>query len=204
MSFIRSGKNAALAIFMVALATACGPMPEETTGQELQAATATSPLVRSEPSPSGSAFDMALRVNSKEQSAHFEVSPDAMRALGALHRMSAGGQTSAREVPVKSIVQERIQRAINEGKLPLPEGAAPSITVKAQAEIVPAPEGVSTLDVCVVPAIISLWYTYVYSYPSCTYYQVVDHYDGFYNQCDGSYYLVTYLGSEVYGPYSCG
>jgi hypothetical protein len=198
MSFIRGFRNVALSIFMVSLAqAACGPMPEESTSGESQTATNSSQQIRSEPSHAASTFDLALSVNNKKQSAHTEVSPEALRALGMLHRTSAG------EAPIKSIVQERIQRAINEGTLQLPEGAEPRINVKAQLELAPAFEGVSSADPCFVPALINLWYTYVYQYPTCTYYYLVDHYDGFYNQCDGSYVLTTYLGSDVFGPYSC-
>jgi hypothetical protein len=190
---------------MVALVqAACGPLPEQTPGAELQAAQASSPLIGSEPRGSDATFDVSLLVGDKEQSAHIEVSPDALRALEAVQRLNANGRTSDGDVQLKSIVQERIQRAINEGKLQPSEGGESRIVVGARFEVTPTPEGAASVDVCVVPATITLWYQY-YSYnPTCTYFLVADDYDGFYNQCDGSYYLVTYLGSQVYGPYSCG
>lgn len=188
MGFIRGCRNLVLAVFMVSLAQACGPMPEETAVDASRSAT----------------FELALSVNDKVQTANIEVSPEARRALGALHQMKAGDQKSAGAAPIQGLVQERIQRELNAGKLPAAEGAKPQISVKAQFEAAPERAGTLSADPCLVPGTIGLWYTYVYTSPTCTYYDVVDYYDGFYNQCDGSYILMTYLGSAIYGPYSCG
>lgn len=190
MRFIQSFRNVALAIFMLSMAqTAYGSTPEGTSGAGLRT--------------EGSTFDLSLSVGNAEQRAQVDVSPEALRVLEALHRgASVPGQKN--DVSLQSILQERLQRALNEGKLPAPEGAAPRISVKAKAELEPAREGTSSLDPCFVPGILGLWYTVVYEYPTCTYYELVDYYDALYNQCDGSYVLLRYLGSNAFGPYSCG
>ncbi|KFE72181.1 hypothetical protein [Hyalangium minutum] len=197
---------AALAIFMVALVqSACGPMPEETSGAHSQTAAASSSLARSLPSGSSSTFDVALSVNNKPQTGRVEISSDALQALGTL-RQSNAGEKSTGDARAQSIVQDRIQRMINEGKLPAAEGAAPQISVKLHTQLEMAPSRPEGVEPCLVPATFYTEYYYIYNLgtPSCYYYIARDYYDGFYNQCDGSAYLTAYLYSTFEGAYSCG
>jgi len=206
MKLIGSGKMAALAIFMVALVqSACGPLPEETSGANSQTATASSSLARSLPSDSSSTFDVSLSVDNKPQTGHVEISSDALNALGTL-RQSNAGEKSTGEARARSIVHDRIQRMIDEGKLPAVEGAEPHISVKLHAELGTASKMAEGVEPCLVPATFYAEYSYIYNLgtPSCYFYVGRDYYAGYYNQCDGSAYLTSYLYSTFEGPYACG
>ncbi len=185
MSFIRGGRSAALAFFMAVLAhVAFVPKAEAAS--------------RDEHGRSDSVFDVALTVNNQSQSAHIEVSPEAQDVLGRAHG------ASARDVQLQSIVQERLQRLISEGKVQIPEGAKPYVIVKAQrgAEVTPTNDP-SLQDTCFLPATYSVTYYIYFNSPSCNYYVATDYYNALYDQCTNTVYVMDYIGSTVVGPYAC-
>ncbi|HVG64177.1 MAG TPA: hypothetical protein VNA24_36775 [Hyalangium sp.] len=194
MRFIRGGKIAALAVFMISLAqAACGPMPEEAMGNEVQAQASSAQLVLSEPSQAGSKFDVALTANNKQLTAHVEASPEALKALGA-----------ADDAQLTRFFQERLQRDIDAGKVQVPEGVEPRIVVKASPKFESSSEKPSEAFSCTIAGIISVEYDWVFPSPTCTYIHVMELWNGLYNQCDGSLIFVSYITTYYYGPYSCG
>lgn len=192
MRFIRGGRIAALAVFMISLTqAACGPMPEEAMGNEEQAQTSSAQRALSEPSRAGK-FDVALMANNKPLTAHVEASPEALKALGA-----------ADDAQLTGLFQERLQRAIDEGKVQVPEGVEPRIVVKASPKFEPSSEKSEAFS-CTIAGIISVEYDWVFPSPTCTYIHVMELWNGLYNQCDGSLIFVSYITTYYYGPYSCG
>ncbi|MCY1074869.1 hypothetical protein [Archangium lansingense] len=154
---------------------------------------------RNEPGRPDSVFDVALMVNNQSQSARIEVSPEAQDVLGQAHGASARG------AQLQSIVQERLQSLIREGKVQVPEGATPHVIVKAQrgAELSPSNDPSLQQDTCFFPATYSVTYYIYFDSPSCNYYVATDYYNALYDQCTNTVYVMDYIGSTVVGPYAC-
>ena len=186
MSFIRGGRSAALALFMAALAlVSFGPVAEAAPNK-----------ASGKPD---SSFDVALSVNNKTQSARVEISPEAQDVLGQAHGASARGG-----VQLQSIVQERLQQLISEGKVQVPEGAVPHVIVKAErGTALRSSESPLAADTCFLPATYSVTYYIYFDSPSCNYYVATDYYNALYDQCTNTVYVMDYLGSTVDGPYAC-
>ena len=153
-----------------------------------------------------STFNVEVSLDKQRQSATIVVPADAMKTLGAVTSLNGG-------TPAK-LLQERLQWMTDRGSGPF-HGDQSQGFIRARPD-----HGVDSFIPDEPPeedpgdgggggggggCVISAWGTYEYYVytSSCQFYDVIDLYQGLYNQCDGSWITLDYVGSWVYGPYGC-
>jgi hypothetical protein len=155
----------------------------------------------------GSTFDVEVSLNQQRQSATIVVPGDAMKKLGVVTGLNGGTP--------EGLLQERLQWMTDRGSGPLhgdrsqgfigarPDSRNDNLRPEDPPEDPGDGGGGGGDGGCIVPAWLTYEYYIYYNYPSCQYYAVIDLYQGYYNQCTGSWGALQYQGSWIYGPYGC-